>query len=166
MMDRDKVNRTLDAAWIWNQKGRGMIAFIANWFALADTYYGRGDHALEVMERNMHCLPESLSETDSAHSPQPYFPTSYATYAIVPVSMMVQSYDNLIRVFPAVPGKWKDVSFHNVPAESGIRVSGEMKEGKVVFVSFMKDGRELLRLTEAANVKVVRNKNGIELEVQ
>jgi len=160
--DREKVNRTLDSAWKRNQGGSGMISFVANWFALADTYYGRGDHALGVVGRNLQCFPEALAETDRGN---PYFLTSYASFAIVPVSMMVQSYNDRILVFPAVPKAWKNISFRNIPAEFGIRVSGKMKHGRVQWVSYSKDGKELLRLSEAKTVQIIRDGNNLHLKV-
>ena len=36
----------------------------------------------------------------------------------------------IIRIFPAVPGKWKDVSFNNLRAEGGYKVSAAQKDSK------------------------------------
>lgn len=167
LLDRAKVDRTLDSAWIRNREGEGMISFIANWFALADTTWGRGDHALTVMRHNLKCLDKwdtGLSETPG--SAVYYFATGYVSYILVPLSMAVQSSDNRIEVFPSVPAAWRDFAFYNVPAEDGLRVSGEMKDGKVRWVSYRKGGKELLRLSSPAVVHIHRNGNTIGLTVQ
>ena len=160
VMDKAKVGRTLDNTWLRNEKGAGMIAFVANWFSLANVYYGRGDQALEVLGRNLECFPEALAEVGTTN---PYFLTSYAAYTIVPISMVVQSYDDRISIFPAVPEDWKNVSFYNVPVEGGIRVSGEMKDGNLRWVSCSKDGEELYRSTDAVHLKINRDGKKVSL---
>jgi alpha-L-fucosidase 2 len=43
--------------------------------------------------------------------------------------MLLQSYGSCIEVFPAVPTDWKDVSFENLHAEGGYKVSAIKSEG-------------------------------------
>ena len=155
LLDRERAIRTLDYTWTRNRQGEGMIGFVANWFALADTHYGRGEHALAIMQHDLKCLDRwdtSLSETPG--NGNYYFTTNYASYLLVLLSMAVQSCDDRIAVFPAVPASWKDFTFYNVPAEAGIRVSAAMKDCQVQWVSYSKDGQELLRLTRKAQVTI------------
>jgi len=153
--DHDKAVRTLDYTWVRNKHGEGMIGFVANWFALADTHYGRGEHALSIMRHNLKCLDKwGTSPAEVPGSQNYYFTTGYASYILVPLSMAVQSCADRISVFPAVPADWKDFAFNNVPAEAGIRVSGEMKDGKVRWVSYRKDDKELLRLDRKTTVAI------------
>jgi len=173
-MDREKVCRTLDKTWQRNAKTGSLISFVASWFALNETHYGRGDQALEIFSANLKCLDPSgtaLCEIspDSKHSPfpKPYFGTSYSAYVLVPVSMMLQTYDNNIWAFPAVPSAWNnDMSFYNLPAEAGIRVSGQMKDGEVKWVSYSKDSRELLRLNDSRPVKIIPREGAFELRIK
>ncbi|MDR3235514.1 MAG: hypothetical protein LBT48_02160 [Prevotellaceae bacterium] len=141
------VNQSLDQCWLRNKKGEGMITFIANWFALTDAYWGRAE---EAYEKSAYCLTQ-LDPSGTAMCEQNgmlyYFLTGYASFVTVPVSMVLQSIDNDIKVFPAVPKAFADIEFYNLPAENGIRVSGIMKNGKTQRVWFEKDGKTLLEST-------------------
>lgn len=50
------------------------------------------------------------------------------------VDMLLQSWGGKIRIFPAVPSKWADVSFHRMLAEGGFEVSASRQDGKTQFV--------------------------------
>jgi hypothetical protein len=149
-----KVNKSLDQCWVRNKKGEGMITFVANWFALTDAYWGRAE---ESYEKSSYCLTQ-LDPSGTAMCEQNgsfyYFLTSYASFTMVPVSMVLQSVDNVIKVFPAVPEAFGDIAFYGLPATNGIRVSGEMKNGQVQYVRFEKDGNVLLETTAKAPVTV------------
>jgi hypothetical protein len=155
LLDAAKVARTLDQAWEQNRRGEGMISFVANWFALADVFHGRGDHALEVLGRNLQCRPEALCEAGSGNL---YFQTSYASFVLVPLAMLVQSIDDEIRLLPAVPAAWRDIDFANIPAEAGIRVSGAIRDGALQWISCSHEGREIYRSTTDKSLRIVHDK--------
>jgi hypothetical protein len=48
--------------------------------------------------------------------------------------MLLQSWGNKIRVFPALPDSWKDVAFHHFRAEGAFLISAVRKNGKTTFV--------------------------------
>lgn len=48
--------------------------------------------------------------------------------------MLLQSWGNKIRVFPALPDSWQDVAFHDFRAEGAFLVSASRKNGKTEFV--------------------------------
>lgn len=48
--------------------------------------------------------------------------------------MLLQSWGNKIRVFPALPDVWQDVSFHNLRTEGAFLVSAKREKGKTCFV--------------------------------
>lgn len=50
------------------------------------------------------------------------------------LEMLIQSWDGVISVFPAVPEFWPDVSFCNLLAEGGVNVSAEKRAGKLLYV--------------------------------
>jgi hypothetical protein len=147
-LSEKKVNKSFDQCWIRNQKGKGMITFIANWFALADAYWGRAE---EAYEKSAYCLTQT-EPTASAMCEQNgslyYFLTGYASFTMVPVSMVLQSVGDEIRVFPAVPKAFGDIEFYNLPATGGVKVSGVMKGGKIQRVWLEKDGKTVLDVTE------------------
>ena len=45
--------------------------------------------------------------------------------------MLLQSHTGIIRLFPAIPATWKDVSFKKLRTVGAFLVSAEMKSGKV-----------------------------------
>jgi hypothetical protein len=149
-----KVNLSLDQCWVRNKKGEGMITFVANWFALTDAYWGRAE---EAYEKSSYCLTQ-LDAGGTAMCEQNralyYFLTGYSSFTAVPVSMVLQSAGNEIKVFPAVPKAFANIAFYNLPATNGIRVSGEMKNGQVQYARFEKDGNILLETTGKTPVSV------------
>ena len=144
-LDKEKAFNALDNAWVRNSGTQGMISFISNWFALSELYLNRPDKALNYLKNNIVCFDDaeiSIGETggyDGYHNP--YFLTSYASYILAPVSMLVQSYSNQINPFPAIPTGWKNIEFYDLPAENGSRVSGVYKNGEIQYVEFLKNSK-------------------------
>src|SRR5207249_267246 len=56
---------------------------------------------------------------------------SNSGYSAHLLEMLLQSYNGVIRIFPAVPRDWKDVSFNNLRAEGAFVVSASREGGKV-----------------------------------
>jgi hypothetical protein len=140
-LDRTKVFRTFDDAWVRNKKGAGMISFVASWNALAESFNKRGNQTLQYLDVNLQCLDESgVSLREVAGNPNEYFITSYTAYINAVISMLLQSYDDKTYVFAAIPDSWKDVEFYNLPAEKDIRVSGKMKDGIAQWINYTRDG--------------------------
>lgn len=48
--------------------------------------------------------------------------------------MLLQSWGNVIRIFPAIPDKWQDVSFYQLRTEGAFLVSAVRQEGCVKYV--------------------------------
>jgi len=47
-VDKDKARKTLDKAWKRNNEGHGMITYVANWFALTESYLGFKEQAFKM----------------------------------------------------------------------------------------------------------------------
>ena len=62
--------------------------------------------------------------------------------------MLLQSWGSAIRVFPAVSDRWADVSFENLHAEGGFRVSAKRRDGRTHSVRIQADAGGLLRLRD------------------
>jgi hypothetical protein len=160
-LDPAKVANTLDYTWKRNREGEGMIGFVAAWFALCETVFARGDHALALLTYVLKCMDKwGYSLTEVPGNRNYYFIDSYASYVLVPISMALQSCNDRITPFPAMPAEWRDFAFYDVPAESGIRVSGELKDGKAQWVSYCKDSKELLRRSNGNPVMIKRDMAG------
>ena len=71
---------------------------------------------------------------------------SEATGIIAPVQeCLLESWDNIIEVFPATPKAWGDVSFDNLRAEGAFLVSAKRQKGKTIYVKILSEkGGELL----------------------
>jgi len=62
--------------------------------------------------------------------------------------MLLQSWDGTVRVFPAVSDRWADVSFRDLRAEGGLRVSAVRRAGCTVEVRIVAGRDARLRLRD------------------
>ncbi|MCG8305888.1 MAG: hypothetical protein MI975_00755 [Cytophagales bacterium] len=139
----------LDNTWERNQFGEGMITFVMNWFALTETLLKNGNQAYTISKLCSETLDPSgttfceqlnLSENGS-QCVNPYFLTGYSSFILVPIHLMLQSHDGIIQLFPAMPEMWSDALFYDLPAEGGLRVSAELKDGSILWVKITKDDK-------------------------
>ena len=161
-LDKAKMRRTLDASWIRNKKGEGIVAYTVGWFALCETYLKNPELAREMLDYMLSQQEPTKTAFMEVVPQKLYYHESGITYDMVITTMMLQSVQNTITVFPSVPKGWDNLSFYDLPAECGVRVSAEMKNGKLVWATFKKDGKELLKMTENKPVKIINN-NGVIL---
>jgi len=71
--------------------------------------------------------------------------------------MLLQSHNNLIRIFPAVPDVWKDVSFDKLRTEGAFLVSAERKNGIIKSVSIYPEKGGIVKINNPypdGNVKI------------
>lgn len=99
------------------------------------------------------CLPNSFhangDQTKSGKSKMTYRPFTLEgnfAYAAGIQEMLLQSHTGIIRVFPAVPATWRNVSFDLLRAEGGFLVSAGKKDGKLVEVRVRSENGGKLRL--------------------
>ena len=59
--------------------------------------------------------------------------------------MLLQSYSGTIRVFPAIPASWKEVSFKTLRAEGAFLVSAERRSGVTERIEIIAEKGGLLR---------------------
>ncbi len=77
--------------------------------------------------------------------------------------MLLQSWSGTVRVFPSLPEAWKDVSFANLRAEGGFKVSAERVGGQTNALRIESSRKTLLRLSDPFGGKPVRwNREGVE----
>ena len=48
--------------------------------------------------------------------------------------MLLQSYGDIIRIFPAVPKKWSEIEFRDLRAQGAFLVSAKREKGKTVSI--------------------------------
>lgn len=163
-LDRDKMRRTLDTVWIRNKNGRGIVTYTVFWYALTEALLGNSamiEKMLQYTQTQME--PSSLTFTE-VDGQRPYYHEGGILNVMLTSNMILQSDIKTIKLFPAMPSAWKDIEFYNLQASYGIKVSGIVKNGKTQWVSFTKDDKELLKLNEKRDVKIITNHNTIILK--
>ncbi|ULL13589.1 alpha-L-fucosidase [Paenibacillus sp. H1-7] len=60
--------------------------------------------------------------------------------------LMLQSWGDKIRIFPAIPAHWHDVTFHGLRAEGGFLVSAVKQEGATRFILIHSEAGEPCRI--------------------
>jgi alpha-L-fucosidase 2 len=96
---------------------------------------GLGNLALERMNVILYrdAENEKLGKNGIYYLATPCIETSLS-YNTCVQDMLLQSWGNKIRVFPALPDGWKDVAFHNFRVEGAFLISASRKDGKTSFV--------------------------------
>lgn len=74
--------------------------------------------------------------------------------------MLIQSWGNCIRVFPALPSKWNNVTIHNLRAEGAFLVSASRKNGKTQWVRVKSLAGEPCRIRPSIEGDVRLRKDG------
>ena len=99
------------------------------------------------------CLPNSFhangDQTKSGKSKMTYRPFTLEgnfAFAAAVQEMLLQSHSGVVRVFPAVPAAWKDVSFNSLRAYGAFLVSAKKKDGKVIEIRVTSEKGGKLRL--------------------
>lgn len=118
--------------WLTVDGGRGIYGWSMAAAASLHAALGDGDRAIESIHRHL----------DDARFVRPntmYIEGSPVIECSIVLArslqdMLLQSHGGVIRVFPAVPGAWKDAVFHNLRAEGAFLVSAERKDGAVRWV--------------------------------
>lgn len=85
--------------------------------------------------------------------------------------LLLQSWNGIIRPFPAVPDAWKDVSFNNLSAKGAFLVTGLRKNGATQFIQIkslagtpclVKTGwTEKVKATGAREFNIIQEKDGV-----
>jgi alpha-L-fucosidase 2 len=62
------------------------------------------------------------------------------------LEMLIQSHNNLIRIFPTTPPSWGDIEFKDLRARGAFVVSAAMKNGEVDFVKIVSEAGKTCRI--------------------
>lgn len=133
------------------------VGFSFPWYSCIAARAGYADRALDKLEifvkafvsRNGFNLNGDYKDLGySAFKYRPF--TLEANFGAVQAvhEMLLQSWGSAIRVFPAVSDRWADVSFENLHAEGGFRVSAKRRDGRTHSVRIQADAGGLLRLRD------------------
>lgn len=130
-----------------NLEKQGTDLWVGYSFSWQGNLYARafdGDKAAEVLRTfaECFCLKNSFhvngDQCKAGHSKFTYRPfTLEGNFAFASgiQEMLLQSHTDVVRVFPAIPGSWKNVAFQQLRAQGAFLISAEMKGGTVVNVT-------------------------------
>ena len=80
--------------------------------------------------------------------------------------MLLQSWGNKIRIFPAVPDNWKDLYFDNWLTEGAFEVSAKLHAGKPVYIKIKSlAGSACVLKTTVKNPVCIVNNNPVKLRL-
>jgi alpha-L-fucosidase 2 len=105
------------------------------------------------------CLPNSFhvngDQSGTGKSLMTYRPFTLEgnfAFASGVQEMLIQSHTGIIRIFPAIPVSWKDVSFNKLRTEGAFLVTARMKNGETErVIIFSEKGGELKLLNPFSN---------------
>jgi hypothetical protein len=100
----------------------------------------RAEKALETfaeafcLRSSFHCNGDQSGKGYSLYTYRPFTLEGNFAAAAGVQEMLLQSYSGTIRIFPAVPATWREVSFNTLRAEGAFLISAEKVGGRVVRV--------------------------------
>lgn len=140
-------------SWFGNMKARAMdgegaaeaLRTFAQCFCLPNTFHANGD------------------QTKSGKSNFTYRPFTLEgnfAFAAGIQEMLLQSHTGVIKVFPAIPNSWKDVSFEKLRAMGGFLVSAKQEHGTITSVKVYseKGGKLTIALPDTLTTEIPANK--------
>lgn len=144
-------------SWAGNMRARAFdgegaaeeLRTFAECFCLRNTFHVNGD------------------QTNSGKSKFTYRPFTLEgnfAFASGVQDMLLQSHTGIVRVFPAIPAAWSDVSFDNLRAMGAFLVSAEKKDGKIVKIRIYPEQGGALRIAfpaEGSEVSVTGNEGAV-----
>ncbi|MBN2281374.1 MAG: glycoside hydrolase N-terminal domain-containing protein [Candidatus Marinimicrobia bacterium] len=147
-------------------------------FAWQGNLYARaldGENAANVLKTfaTCFCLPNSFhvngDQSGTGKSKFTYRPFTLEgnfAFAAGLQEMLLQSHTGTIKIFPAIPDQWKNLSFDNFLAQGAFQVSAQMKEGKVEKIEIMSLKGGHLKLANAFHSEqlIVKGSDGYDLK--
>lgn len=133
-------------SWFGNMKARAFdgegaaqeLKTFAECFCLPNTFHANGD------------------QTKSGKSKYTYRPFTLEgnfAFAAGIQEMLMQSHTGVIRIFPAVPASWQDVSFQDLRAMGAFLVSAEQKGGNVEQITIYPEQGGVCRIALPASMQ-------------
>ena len=147
--------------WLGNVKARAMdgdgaaeaLRIFAQHFCLRNTFHANGDQTRQGY---------------SEFTYRPFTLEGNMAFASGIHEMLIQSHTGIIRLFPAIPASWKEVSFDNLRTVGAFLVSAQMENGKVSHITVKSEKGGTLRLAKPSGDhykvtggKILNETNGI-----
>ena len=136
--DRELVDKSV-VHWHRIENGKELAGYSFTGAASLYAALGRGDDAYEILQHFLlgkigisQLLPNTMYVECGGRNPVIETPLSCAASIS---ELLLQSWGNKIRIFPAVPGKWQQCAFQDLMAQGGFKVSASRKNGKTAWVA-------------------------------
>ena len=135
--DRELVDKSV-VHWHKIGGGKGLAGYSFTGAASLYAALGRGNDASAILQNFLLGnigISQLLSNTFyvEAGGRNPVIETPLSAAAST-MELLLQSWGNKIRIFPAVPELWKEASFNQLRAQGGFLVSASRKAGKTEWV--------------------------------
>lgn len=135
------------------------------WYANMLARAFKGEEAVEALRtfascfclKNLfHANGDQSGTGKSLFTYRPFTLEGNFAFAAAVQEMLLQSHTGVIRVFPAIPEEWQDVSFTDLRARGGFLVSAERKSGKTVHIRIVSEKGGVLQFLSPETDKIVK----------
>ncbi|MEK3912239.1 glycoside hydrolase family 95-like protein [Paenibacillus sp. FSL H7-0331] len=124
--DRALIARSLEH---WIGKEGDLRGFSFTGAASIAATLGRGDEALGYLQTLLHIIKPNTMYKEAG----PVMETPLAGAESLQ-DMLLQSWGDTIRIFPAVPTAWREAAFHDLRTEGAFLVSAQREDGNTRFI--------------------------------
>jgi len=137
-------------SWLANMKARAFdgkgaaqaLRTFAECFCLKNTFHANGDQTKSGKSRFTY---------------RPFTLEGNFAFASGIQEMLLQSHTGTIRIFPALPEEWKDVSFEGLRAMGAFLVSAQMEGGEITRVRIYSEKGGMLNIARPGTLKPDKN---------
>lgn len=137
-------------SWLANMKARAFdgkgaaqaLRTFAECFCLKNTFHANGDQTKSGKSRFTY---------------RPFTLEGNFAFASGIQEMLLQSHTRTIRIFPALPEEWKDVSFEGLRAMGAFLVSAQMEGGEITRVRIYSEKGGMLKIARPGTLKPDKN---------
>lgn len=137
-------------SWLANMKARAFdgkgaaqaLRTFAECFCLKNTFHANGDQTKSGKSRFTY---------------RPFTLEGNFAFASGIQEMLLQSHTGTIRIFPALPEEWKDVSFEGLRAMGAFLVSAQMQGGEITRVRIYSEKGGMLKIARPGTLKPDKN---------
>lgn len=128
-----------------------------SWFANMQARAGNGEAAAEALrtfaecfclKNTFHVNGDQSNTGKSKFTYRPFTLEGNFAFAAGVQEMLLQSHTGIIRLFPAIPPEWKDVSFENLRAMGAFLVTAQKESGKITKVSIYSEKGGMLKIAQ------------------
>ena len=170
---------TKSLRWLEKMGTRNWCGYSFSWAACIYARAKEADNAAKMLKifasnfcssNSFHLNGDQRGGQYSSFTYRPFTLEGNFAFAQGVHEMLIQSYNNHIEIFPAVPRDWKDVSFHNLRTEGAFLVSAKKENGVATEVKVTAEQGGMLQIklpfktwlvTGIERQQIHNNENGI-----